>query len=195
MLCTFLAKIVSLSVHSRLVIVYSWKDCQVLFRRIRENAELKPEDKDRQNAEVGQVIQFSLNEADCRRAQILQHFAEPFDQTECHGTCDNCANPEGIVEEDMTPAAVNLIHLMRDAKQARLKVTRKMVIEAFRGKTKEGNLTKLRQFGIGKDIDLNRAERLYDHLVSLCVFMQVLETNASNFSNQYSQVCFLRLFP
>lgn len=142
-------------------------------------------------AEVGQVIQFSLNDTDCRRVQILRHFEEPFDPIQCNKTCDNCANPEGIAEEDMTPYAVSFINLLRDAKQGGHKVTRKQAIDAFKGKAKEPHLTRSALFGAGEKIALTRLERLYDHLVSIRVFAQVLETNQGNYSNQYSHVSFV----
>lgn len=169
--------------------VYSWKDCQFLFRRIQQNEDLKPEDKERQATEVQEVIQFSLNECECRRVQILTHFSEPFDPSECNRTCDNCANPEPFEDQDMTSSAINLINIMKDAEQRNLKkITRNSIIDTFRGRAKEARMTSLRLFGVGKDMEPTRVERIYDHLVSLRVFEQTLESNASNFASQYAKV-------
>lgn len=62
------------------------KDCAFLVSSIQDKPSLREEDQQRQLHEVEQVIHFALNETDCRRAQILQHFDEQFDRHACNST-------------------------------------------------------------------------------------------------------------
>ncbi|THH06507.1 hypothetical protein EW146_g9590 [Bondarzewia mesenterica] len=172
------------------ILYYSWSDCQSLLNRIRENEDLKTEDKERQVMDVREVIQFSLNDVDCRRVLLLSHFEEKFDPHQCEDTCDNCASTVPVVEQDVTGAAINLIKLIQEVETSRSKITRTQAIDVFRGSTKKDlmtkNLNRFRSYGAGKDVPQAQTERIFDHLASLQVFGSFQESNNGGYPVTYA---------
>ncbi|THH14869.1 hypothetical protein EW146_g5523 [Bondarzewia mesenterica] len=147
-------------------------DCQSLLNRIRENEDLKAEDKERQVMDVREVIQFSLNDVDCHRVLLLSHFGEKFDAHQCEDTCDNCACTVPVVEQDMTGAAINMSKLIQEVENSRSKITRTQAIDVFQNSIKKDlmtkNLNRFRLYGAGKDVRQAQTERIYSTTWRAC---------------------------
>lgn len=170
---------------------YSWKDCAFLLSRIQDKPSLREEDRQRQLHEVEQVIHFALNETDCRRVQILQHFDEQFDRHACNGTCDNCAASYKVVEKDMSHEATSLVKFLLDAMALYSKVTRNRLIHAFRGgklKQDEMLLSSLSGYRLGKKTSRALVERVYDELIGMGVILQKTQQTNGPYPAQYSYV-------
>ncbi|ETW87766.1 hypothetical protein HETIRDRAFT_100074 [Heterobasidion irregulare TC 32-1] len=172
------------------ILYYSWGDCQSHFNRIRENEDLGAEDKRRQINEMQEVIQFCLNDVDCRRVLLLKHFDEQFDPQHCGGTCDNCTSTIPATAEDVTETAISLIHMMEEVQKSRINITRPQAIDVFKGSAKKEFLAKklnrFDSYGAGKNLPLARIERIFDHLSSLQVFASITETNNGGYPVTYT---------
>lgn len=125
------------------------------------------------------LSQFCLNEVDCRRMLLLNHFAEKFDPAFCKGTCDNCASTDEVSEIDLTAPATVFVRLLQELESRCMKITAARSLHAFRGTTKndmaKNQLDTLHHFGKGSEVKLDLAKRLFDHLVARDIFMTELE--------------------
>ncbi|VDB84928.1 unnamed protein product [Peniophora sp. CBMAI 1063] len=164
------------------VMYYSYTDSQFLMKRHREDENLSASERDRMIQEVRDIVEFALNTVDCRRAQLLARFDESFDPEQCNKTCDNCQNDVGgeIVMADCSAAASGMVRLVREAVERNIqKIPRGSLIAAFRGKTPkeviERGMNYLASFGCGKDVDMGLAERIFDRLMTICVFLNRVE--------------------
>jgi len=161
-------------------------DTNFHIRRIRENPELSNEERERQEGEVREIIEFVNNETDCRRKQLLRRFDEEFDPANCHKTCDNCATLDGavVLDQDVTEAARQLVAMMQAAKaiapKGELRMARGAITAAFVGRApreiRDKGLDKLPQFAYGKEANVNigLAERIFDQLVTDRVFETIV---------------------
>jgi RecQ family ATP-dependent DNA helicase len=52
----------------------------------------------------------------CRRAILIQHFGEAFNEKDCNKGCDNCMDQGEIVSEDVTDDARNLLRVIKSTK-------------------------------------------------------------------------------
>jgi len=57
---------------------------------------------------LSRMASYCLNDVECRRTQLLAHFAEHFEASECHGKCDNCKKGVAHTIADMSEQAVQL---------------------------------------------------------------------------------------
>ena len=147
--------------------------------------------------EIRAVIQFCQNDTDCRRVQLLSRFNEPFTTDACAGTCDNCESTEGVIDQDMSIPAKNLLRLVEQAQEINEKVSRTACIAAFRGSQQRDIINKgyhqLGLYGIGKDIEQGQAERLFDQLT----FLEAIESfvvMGPQYPVTYNRVCLILLF-
>ncbi|KIM49018.1 hypothetical protein M413DRAFT_59644 [Hebeloma cylindrosporum] len=67
----------------------------------------------RQENAAREVYRFCQNTSECRRLQILQHFDEKFDKSQCAMGCDNCEDGRETVQEDVTSHARDAIKLLQ----------------------------------------------------------------------------------
>lgn len=84
-----------------------------------------------------EMVTYCENTVDCRRVLTLRYFGEAFDPQGCRQTCDNCANPAGIVVKDCTRMAVNILRVIEALHRRGIDATPRVVAEVCRGaKTK-----------------------------------------------------------
>ncbi|KAI0318058.1 P-loop containing nucleoside triphosphate hydrolase protein [Amylostereum chailletii] len=180
------------------LLYYSWQDGQMLLRRVRENPDLGVEEIRRQEEEVRAVIQFCLNDTDCRRVQLLTRFDEIFHPETCAGTCDNCISTDGVLEQDMSGAAKNFIRLLQQVENRNDNITRGHCIATFRGLQPKEVIEKgyhmLELYGIGRDMEQGQAERLFDHLLMFEAFKSV-SIMIGKYPATYIRVSFLSTHP
>lgn len=91
---------------------YAFHDTQLLYRLIDDGDSTQAQ-KENNKDNVRRVVQFCINETDCRRMQVLSYFNEAFDPRDCHETCDNCKNPGGAPKSDVTAVAQDAVGLVR----------------------------------------------------------------------------------
>jgi bloom syndrome protein len=128
---------------------------------------------------VHTISQFCINEIDCRRMLLLNHFTERFDPASCNGTCDNCASTDEVTELDLTTSAIQFVKMIQELDNRRMKITGPQGVHAFRGTGKQDmmrrNFDTLDYFGKGSDISSDLAKRLLDHLIAREVLSTELE--------------------
>lgn len=113
------------------VLYYAYGDTKLLMRLIDEGEGTR-EQKDHNRANLRRVVQYCMNETDCRRSQVLQYFGEQFPREQCHKTCDNCMAPKNVELRDVTGLAKDAMGLVK-AIQKDKGVTMLYAIDVFRG--------------------------------------------------------------
>ena len=89
---------------ARCILYYNYSD----MTRIRRMVQMEKLRRDQERVHLDnlyRMVQYCENETDCRRAQLLQYFAETFDPSLCrNGTtpCDNCQSQTPYRKEDVT---------------------------------------------------------------------------------------------
>ena len=115
------------------------------------------------------VYQFCLNDTDCRRTLILNHFTEKFDPAFCEGTCDNCASTDEVTDVDLTTHAIQYVNMFKELETKHMKITGPQSTNAFRGTQKNEMARKsfdtLDNFAKGSDLSVDLVKRLFDHLI------------------------------
>ena len=158
---------------------YSYYDTQRRMLQINKDKDINEEQKNRKKQALYTVNGFCLNEIDCRRMLILNHFTEAFDPVSCNGTCDNCASTGEVTELDLTGSAILFVELIQDLQKECMKITGPLSIHAFRG-TSASDMTRrgfdgLKHYGKGSNISADLAKRLLDHLVARQILFTELE--------------------
>jgi superfamily II DNA helicase RecQ len=126
--------------------------------RLIDEGDGTPEQKDHNRANLRRVVQYCMNETDCRRSQVLHYFGEQFPREQCHKTCDNCLAPKNVEHRDVTDLAKDATQLVK-AIQKDKGVTMLYAIDVFRGSKTQ----KVRLFGsIGLSAELADTADLAD---------------------------------
>ncbi|GAA5985816.1 hypothetical protein JCM10908_007125 [Rhodotorula pacifica] len=172
---------------STCVLFYSYSDTKLIMRLIEEGEGTR-EQKDHNRANIRRVVQYCINENDCRRSQVLQYFGEKFPREECHKTCDNCMAPKTSDPCDIVDLATEAVNLVR-AIQKDKGITMLYAIDVFRGsknqKIVEAGHEKLPGAGKGSGIDRNDCERLFQLLAAEQVLGERLERSGAGWTNAY----------
>ena len=158
---------------------YTYVDTQRRMLQINKDKDISEEQKSRKRQALLTVNAFCLNEIDCRRMLILNHFTEAFDPALCNGTCDNCASTGEVEELDLTSPAILYVELIQELQRGGMKITGPLSIHAFRG-TSAADMTRRgfnnqNNYGKGSNISADLAKRLFDHLVARQILSTELE--------------------
>ncbi len=89
---------------ARCILFYNYSDMTRL-RRMIQLEKLRREQERVHLDNLYRMVQYCENETDCRRAQLLQYFAETFDSSLCQNSttpCDNCQSQTPYRKEDVT---------------------------------------------------------------------------------------------
>lgn len=126
--------------------------------------------------------------------QVLGHFGEKFDLRDCHRMCDNCVENADTIQEDMTTAAQDAINLVRSLLcRGNGRVTKPHCVAIFRGSKLKDIVAKGYDseplFGAGQDMSLDKAERLFNHLIHHEALRLAPFQNSSGWHADYLQVC------
>ncbi|TFY81887.1 hypothetical protein EWM64_g2122 [Hericium alpestre] len=160
------------------LLLYSFKDFGWQRDRIMKDDTLSHENRARLNRALEAMDHFSTNTTDCRRAQLLSIYSERFDPRDCGGSCDNCKSTDGVVEEDVSATAADLVALVRSAEAHGMKITKPMCVETYRGSKRkdlvEKQVDRLQGFGAGKGQDKGRIDRTVQRLLDDNVFEPVV---------------------
>ncbi|KAF9701858.1 hypothetical protein EKO04_000456 [Ascochyta lentis] len=164
---------------------YQFADTRML-RKMIDEGEGSREQKQRLHDMLRTVVQYCENKADCRRAQVLGYFSEPFDPANCNQTCDNCRSDASFVTKDLTEYAAMAIKLVSKVHEDN--VTMHQCVDAFRGaKTAKIKKSGLEQFGWGFGIDLERGdnERIFQSLLESGALKEKSIVNKVGFATNY----------
>ncbi|GAA5871760.1 hypothetical protein JCM8547_008135 [Rhodosporidiobolus lusitaniae] len=173
--------------NSVCVLFYAYGDTKLLMRLIDEG-DGTPEQKDHNRANLRRVVQYCMNESDCRRSQVLQYFGENFPREMCHKTCDNCVAPKNLEERDVGELGRDAVGLVKEMQMDK-GVTMLYAIDVFRGsksqKIANAGHDKLPHAGRGSSIDRGDAERLFQLLAAEQILGERYERNGLGFTNAY----------
>jgi bloom syndrome protein len=194
--------------------LYNYSDAS-RYRKMIFKGEGDADQKARQNAMLGAVVQFCENRIDCRREQVLRYFNENFDSRLCDGGCDNCLRQPGTLRKvDMSEYANKAVQLVRGIYRqwgidltARRQtgagmdkgVTMIQLLQVFNGRLKSKRpddeaWRSLSNFGAGSGLKLEDSERLFSRLFAVDVLREVNKPNKMGFITQYIIVGFLFLW-
>ncbi|GAA6039228.1 hypothetical protein JCM8097_000480 [Rhodosporidiobolus ruineniae] len=169
------------------VLYYAYGDTKLLMRLIDEG-DGTPEQKDHNRANLRRVVQYCMNETDCRRSQVLHYFGENFPREECGKTCDNCEKGHAVEKKDVTDLAKEAARLVKSIQDDK-GVTMLHAIDVFRGSKTQKITTaghdKLPCAGKGSGIDRGDAERLFQLLAAEQIISERYERNGLGFTNAY----------
>ncbi|KAF2851288.1 hypothetical protein T440DRAFT_449322 [Plenodomus tracheiphilus IPT5] len=171
--------------RSECYLYYQYADCRT-YRKMIDEGEGSYEQKQRLHSMLRTVIQYCENKADCRRAQVLGYFSEPFDPSKCNSTCDNCRSDSTFVTKDLTEYAAMAIKLVSAVHEDN--VTMHQCVDAFRGastaKIKKSGLEAY-GWGFGKDLERGDNERIFQHLLDAGALKEKSKVNKVGFATNY----------
>ena len=138
----------------------------------------KPDLKEQQLAreQLQQMVHFAES-ANCRRAELLDYFAEPYTEDNCGG-CDNCLSPRETF--DGTVAAQKLLSCVYRIRQfSQVNVGLNHVVEVLCGadtvRIRERNHQTLTTYGIGREYDRRTWQAIGRELIRKCFLRQSSE--------------------
>ena len=89
----------------------SLENKQSVFEMMVRKGEGSYAKKDAELDMLHRVVAYCLNEVDCRRQVVLEHFGEHFNSADCRGTCDNCSGGFAVEAKDLTKHAQSIVRL------------------------------------------------------------------------------------
>ena len=163
----------------------------MMFKLIQEGEKSSPEEKKRQEEAIRAVVRYCQNDVDCRRVQVLNFFGQKFNAQNCGRQCDVCMLSLPVVQEDMTNHAKSAIRLAQTL-LARDRLTKAHCMNVFKGskikEVKDKGHDNLPLFGVGQQLDRDKVERLFDHLLGEQAFREQSVQNAQGWNSMYMQV-------
>lgn len=92
---------------------YAYKDKIAMERLIERSEGGTKQSKEHQHTMLRQVVQFCMNEQDCRRHQLLRYFGEQFSKEKCNSTCDNCRKKQEFDIKDMSDISGSVLKFIQ----------------------------------------------------------------------------------
>ncbi|KZT66832.1 ATP-dependent DNA helicase [Daedalea quercina L-15889] len=174
------------------ILYYSFRDVTARRRQIRDNQDCDVSEREHQEQEIFRVANFCSNNVDCRRTQVLAYYNETFDPILCDNGCDNCRDPSGIEEEDVTDMTIKIIRLAEVLIEVgKQNVTSTQLLEVLWGKSNavanRMNMQSHELFGSGRDMSRDRTERIAHRLEYMGIFRTVSRQNGE-WSTAYLEV-------
>lgn len=177
------------------ILYYNYADVQRRISQINKDPEIDDFQKDRKRQALHTVYQFCVNETDCRRTLMLNHFTEKFDPASCEGTCDNCTSTDEVTNVDLTTHAIQYVKMFKDLENKHMKITGPQSTNAFRGTQKQEmarrSFDTLDNFAKGSNIPVDLVKRLLDHLT----FNEILTTDVEEQPDPRPPISYVYLGP
>ena len=138
------------------------------------------------------MVQYCENEADCRRVQLLEYFAETFDPTLCRNgstPCDNCQSQVPYHSEDVT----ELVRVIAESatRMRRDQYTLMQIVDALKGsnatKILNSELASLPLYNRGSNVPKHDLERLLHMLV-----MKDILAESLTIGNHDNVICYVK---
>ncbi|KAL4817282.1 hypothetical protein BDW67DRAFT_183948 [Aspergillus spinulosporus] len=167
---------------------FSHRDVSTMQSMIEKNEDSDDVQKSRQTRMLNDVVKYCENANDCRRVQILAYFSESFKRQDCNASCDNCKSGDTFEVKDFSEHASAAIKIVRYFQERNERATLSYCVNIFRGTTKSFRSPEHREapcFGVGSDIAVGDAERLFRKLHSERALSEENIVNRGNFPIQY----------
>jgi superfamily II DNA helicase RecQ len=151
---------------------------------------------ERQIATASTVVNYCNNVTECRRVQVLKHFAETFDKKKCgevaDTTCDNCSSEDPVAMRDVTMEAKNAYSLARDFQARGIKITPTGFREVLKGSSSGKKHQSQPQFGSASDL----SQELIDQMIhKLCEKgLLRIEQEKNQVTDYHADYVYVRLF-
>lgn len=132
------------------------------------------------------ITAYCLNDIVCRRTQLLAHFGEKFDFSQCEPKCDNCKNTKGVIYNndvsDHGLAITDVVDLCQKTGRLSSGQSAAYVVEFYLGRKSrvksQEHLTN-KSFGGGKGVlKDNDVYRIIEELCSLQILHVSCDINA-----------------
>ncbi|KAK0210459.1 ATP-dependent DNA helicase [Desarmillaria ectypa] len=126
------------------------------------------ETREEQEREAHLVMQYCVNNIDCRRQQVLSYFGENVEASSCNAHCDSCLSDALVLDQGVTSDAINIVNVVGMLEEG--DVTIEYCRDVFRGKTtttvrgRSHHMSRL--FGLGRRLSQTLTERLFSILLS-----------------------------
>jgi len=186
----------SLSFAPDIYPVFSASDLQKLISQIKKSEDATADSIKRQENAAREVYRFCENTSECRRVQILHHFDEKFDKSQCAMGCDICEDGRETVRKDVTSHAQDTIKLLQCLIQdCGERVTRSHLEAILRGaNTSDIRMKqhdKLPQYNSCSTMPKELLELMLDKLMLNDVITTISLKNRSGFHNAYLDVRYI----
>ena len=154
---------------ARCILFYNYADMGRMRRMVKAE-KLRPEQEKVHMDNLYRMVQYCENEADCRRVQLLEYFAETFDPSLCRNgstPCDNCQSQVPYHREDVT----ELVRVIAESvtQMRRDQYTLMQIMDALKGssatKILNSELSSLPLYNRGSNVPKHDLERLLHMLV------------------------------
>lgn len=183
----------SLSFAPNIYPVFSASDLQRLISQIKKSEDASADSIKRQENAAREVYRFCENTSECRRVQILHHFDEKFDKSQCAMGCDTCEDGRETVRKDVTTHAQDAIKLLQYLVQDRGEnVTRAHLDAVLRGANtadiRMKQHDKLPQHNSCSTMPKELLELMLDTLMLNDVITKIMIRNKSGYHNAYLKV-------
>ena len=151
------------------ILFYAYSDMGRI-RRMIKSEKLRLEQERVHLGNLYRMVQYCENEADCRRVQLLEYFAETFDPSFCKNgstPCDNCQSRVPFRGEDVTDLVRAIVQSVQCVRSDQFTLVQ--LLDAVKGSTSNrimnSDLSSLTLYGKGKDMAKHDLERLLHMLV------------------------------
>ena len=171
------------------ILLYNGKDKSSIVNMIANGGS----DTKRAAMNLASMMEYCLDDHECKRKMLLEYFGEKFDRNRCEGCC-NCVTGGQVIETDVTKASqglVEIVHQAHIAKKPTMTVT-KLAMVAKGSKSKDlatfKDLPNLKYMDIMSKMAKERLERLVYKLVSKEVLESDIGVNAMGFGSEVIKV-------
>jgi len=153
------------------------------------NERLTPEGIARLETQARNVVEYCLNQSDCRRLQLLQFFNEKFDPRLCHRRCDNCSYAGAVSQQDLTKEARDVVSLVQYFQNRGEQITLDYCRSVYRGADtaaiRSKRHDKVAHYGGGKHLPNELAEQMFKRLCLLGALDEVSMPSSNGWHNYY----------
>ena len=176
---------------ARCTLFYNYAD-MARMRRMVKAERLRPEQERVHIDNLYRMVQYCENEADCRRVQLLEYFAEMFDPALCRDgstPCDNCQSIVPYHSEDVTDLVRVIAQSVTQMKPDQYTLVQ--LIDALKGsnatKILNSELSSLPLYNKGGQTPKHDLERLLHMLVMKDILAENLKIG-----NHDNVICYVK---
>ncbi|KAF5367500.1 hypothetical protein D9758_003687 [Tetrapyrgos nigripes] len=177
------------------VLYYSYRDYKAIVKMINNPSNNEKVDQDsirRQETQARIVVEYCLNQSDCRRVQLLHFFGEKFDPRHCGRNCDNCSYQGEVEQMDVTKEAKNIVLLVKYFQDHNKQVTLDHCRAVFKGADTSAIRSKGHQhvplYGKGSHLSNELLEQLFKRLCLEGATDEVSVIGRNGWHNYYFQL-------
>merc|ERR1719319_2066616 len=80
------------------------------------------------------IVSYCVDQKQCRRTLIAEHFLETMEEMECNAMCDHCEYSRNMESKDVSDYGKTAVAILRQAKLKEIRLTGLKLVEALMGK-------------------------------------------------------------